>query len=195
MPDEINSYISVMTEITKITDLPPAVERFVLKWGDMGSAWGVNRSVAQIHALLFLSERPLTAEEISDRLSIARSNVSTSLKELLVWNLIRRVPMRGDRRDHFEAEGDIWELVMRIAIGRKMREIDPVIATLRASLAEGERDVRVGSHARKRIAAMLDFTTAADRWFEQMLSLPRGKLNLLMKLGAKVARILPGAKS
>ena len=116
-----------MTEITKTSDrLPPAIERFILKWGDMGSAWGVNRSVSQIHALLYLAGRPLTAEDISDALGIARSNVSNSLKELMTWGLIRRVPIRGDRRDHFEAEGDIWELVTRIAIGRKAREIDPV---------------------------------------------------------------------
>lgn len=92
-----------MTEITDIRELPAAVERFVLHWGDMGSHWGVNRSVSQIHALLYLSERPLTAEDIAEALGMARSNVSTSLKELLAWNLIRRVPLNGDRRDHFEA--------------------------------------------------------------------------------------------
>ncbi len=174
--------------------MPPAVERFVLKWGDMGGAWGVNRSVSQIHALLYLMGRPLTAEDIADTLGIARSNVSTSLKELLAWNLIRRVPIRGDRRDHFEAEGDIWELVTRIAIGRKAREIDPVIETLRASLAEAERDDRVGPEAKKRLADMLDFTTSADRWFGQMLALPRGKLKMLMRLGARVAQLLPSGK-
>jgi DNA-binding transcriptional regulator GbsR (MarR family) len=184
-----------MTEITKISDrMPPAIERFVLKWGDMGSAWGVNRSVAQIHALLYLVGRPLKAEDISDALGIARSNVSNSLKELLGWNLIRRVPLRGDRRDHFEAEGDIWELVTRIAIGRKAREIDPVIETLRACLSEAQGDAHVEPDAKKRLAEMLDFTTAADRWFQQMLSLPRGKLKLLMRLGAKVAQLLPSGK-
>jgi DNA-binding transcriptional regulator GbsR (MarR family) len=184
-----------MTEITELSDrIPAAVERFVLKWGDMGSAWGVNRSVAQIHALLYLTSRPLTAEDISEALGIARSNASNSLKELLAWNLIRRVPIRGDRRDHFEAEGDIWELVTRIAVGRKAREIDPVIGTLRACLSEAQEDPRVGPEARKRLAEMLDFTSAADRWFQQMLSLPRGKLKMLMKLGAKVARFLPSGK-
>ena len=144
------SYISVMTEITKTSDrLPPAVERFVLKWGDMGSAWGVNRSVSQIHALLYLAGRPLTAEDIADSLGIARSNVSNSLKELMGWGLIRRVPIRGDRRDHFEAEGDIWELVTRIAIGRKAREIDPVVETLRACLADAQSDPRVDALAKK----------------------------------------------
>lgn len=184
-----------MTEITKNSDrLPFAVERFVLKWGDMGSAWGVNRSVSQIHALLYLAGRPLTAEDIADSLGIARSNVSNSLKELMGWGLIRRVPIRGDRRDHFEAEGDIWELVTRIAIGRKAREIDPVVETLRACLSEAQSDPRVDVLAKKRLSEMLEFTSAADRWFQQMLSLPRGKLKTLMKLGAKVAKILPSAK-
>ena len=115
--------------MTEITDnrkhLPLALERFVLHWGEMGGQWGVNRSVSQIHALLYLSERPLTADEIADTLGLARSNVSNSIKELLGWNLIRRVPIRGDRRDHFEAETDIWEVFLRIAAGRKEREIDP----------------------------------------------------------------------
>src|SRR6516165_6236927 len=103
-----------MTEITdKPATLPPAVERFVLQWGDMGGHWGVNRSVSQIHALLYLSERPLTAEDIADELGLARSNVSNSIKELLTWNLIRRIPVKGDRREHFEAEADVWEMFTR----------------------------------------------------------------------------------
>src|SRR3954454_20174655 len=131
--------ISVMTEISLATKpLPPALERFVLHWGDMGSQWGVNRSVAQIQALLYLSERPLTAEQIAETLVMARSNVSNSLKELLGWRLIRRVPIMSDRRDHFEAETDIWEVFTRIAAGRKEREIDPAIAALKACLAEAE---------------------------------------------------------
>jgi DNA-binding transcriptional regulator GbsR (MarR family) len=185
-----------MTEIAEICgDLPPALERFVLKWGDMGVVWGVNRSVSQIHALLYLMGRPMTAEEIASSLGIARSNVSTSLKELISWNLVRRVPIRGGRRDHFEAEGDIWQLVMRIAAGRKAREIDPVAETLRACSDEAEDDARVSATARKRLREMLDFTTAADRWFQQMLGLPHSKLRLLMRLGAKVAQFLPQAKS
>src|SRR5438874_3959623 len=134
------SDISVMTEITeKTSKLPSAAERFVLHWGEMGGQWGVNRSVSQIHALLYLSERPLTADEIADTLGLARSNVSNSIKELLGWNLIRRVPIRGDRRDHFEAETDVWEVFLRIAAGRKEREIDPAIAVLKACSADAER--------------------------------------------------------
>lgn len=187
-----------MTEISNETQqnpqLPPALETFILQWGDMGNAWGVNRSVAQIHALLYLSSKPVTAEDIAGTLGIARSNVSNSLKELLTWNLIRRVPVRGDRRDHYEAETDIWEVVTRIAIGRKAREIDPVIAVLRACAEQAERDARIAPEARARIGEMLDFTTSVDRWFTQMLAVPRGTLKTMLKLGSKIAALIPGRK-
>ncbi len=111
-----------MTETTAKKKLPAAVERFILHWGDMGDEWGVNRSVSQIHGLLYLAEAPMTADDIAETLGMARSNVSNSIKELLSWNLIRRVPILGDRRDHFEAETDIWEVAARIAAGRKERE-------------------------------------------------------------------------
>src|SRR3954471_16020235 len=144
-----SSDISVMTEITdNRKPLPLAIDRFVLHWGEMGGQWGVNRSVSQIHALLFLSEKPMTAEDIADALVLARSNVSNSIKELMGWNLIRRVPIRGDRRDHFEAETDTWEIFLRIAAGRKEREIDPAVAVLRACSADAERDGSVKPTAR-----------------------------------------------
>src|ERR1700694_3186899 len=111
--------ISVMTETTDKKKLPAAVERFILHWGDMGDEWGVNRSVSQIHGLLYLAEAPMTADDIADTLGMARSNVSNSIKELLSWNLIRRVPILGDGPDHFEAETDIWEVAARIAAGRQ----------------------------------------------------------------------------
>ena len=139
-----------MTEITeKPAKLPEAIERFVLHWGDMGGQWGVNRSVSQIHALLYLSERPLTAEEIAASLGLARSNVSTSIRELMARNLIRRVPVKGDRREHFEAETDLWEIAMRIAAVRKEREIDPAVEALRACVAEAERDRQAASGRRQ----------------------------------------------
>src|SRR6202158_1151276 len=125
--------MSVMTEITvRSQKLPPAVEQFVLRWGDMGGQWGVNRSVAQIQALLYLSDRSMTAEKIAETLGMARSNVSNSIRELLSWKLIRRVPVLGDRRDHYEAETDIWEVAARIAAGRKERESGPGGAAVRA---------------------------------------------------------------
>jgi len=180
-----------MTEITaESRKLPAAVERFILHWGDMGGQWGVNRSVAQIHALLYLSERPLTAEEIAETLDMARSNVSNSLRELGTWKLVRRVPMLGDRRDHFEAETDLWEMVTRIAQGRKEREIDPAAAALRACLAEAEGDPRISPVARKRLAEMEDFVRTVNRWYEQMLNVPAPKIMALIRMGSKVASLV-----
>jgi DNA-binding transcriptional regulator GbsR (MarR family) len=191
--------ISVMTEMSKISDsakqLPAALEKFILHWGDMGSQWGVNRTVAQIHALLFVSERPLTADEIAAALGVARSNVSNSIRELLGWELIRRVPIRGDRRDHFEAESDIWELVRRIAAGRKAREIDPALAALRACVADAEGDTSVHPVASRRLKEMLEFTRTVDRWYAQMLAIPKPKLAALIRLGAKVIRFLPAGRA
>ncbi|GJD96476.1 GbsR/MarR family transcriptional regulator [Methylobacterium iners] len=181
-----------MTEETVVTgSLPAAVERFVLHWGDLGGQWGVNRSVAQIHALLYLSERPLTADEIAGTLGIARSNVSTSLRELLGWNLIRRVPVMGERRDHFAAETDLWEMVTRIAAGRKEREIDPAIAALRVCVAEADGDPAVGAVAQRRLRAMLEFTETMEGWYGQMLNVPRGTLSKLIRLGGRIVKFLP----
>jgi DNA-binding transcriptional regulator GbsR (MarR family) len=184
-----------MTEITAIKHkLPVAVEEFVLQWGDLGGQWSVNRSVSQIHALLYLAELPMTAEDIAETLGLARSNVSNSIKELLNWNLIRRVPVRNDRRDHFEAETDVWEIAARIAAGRKQREIDPALAALGNCLAKADGDARISPLVRKRLKAMHDFTETADRWYSQMLGLSRGKREMLMKLGGKIASFLPAAK-
>jgi DNA-binding transcriptional regulator GbsR (MarR family) len=180
-----------MTETTVRTrQLPAAVERFVLHWGDMGDEWGVNRSVAQIHALLYLSDRPLAAEEIADLLELARSNVSNSIRELLAWNLIRRVPIRGDRRDHFEAETDLWEIVTRIAAGRKEREIDPAVAALQACVRDAEGDPSLHPVARRRLNEMLDFVETMDRWYAQMVTVPKPKLAALIRLGARIVRLL-----
>ena len=180
-----------MTETTGKKKLPAVVERFILHWGDMGDEWGVNRSVSQIHGLLYLSERPQTAEEIADRLGMARSNVSNSLKELLGWDLVRRVPVLGDRRDHFEAETDIWEIAARIAAGRKQREIDPALQALRACVAEADSDAKVSPVAKARLKDMLQFTETVDGWFTQMMTVPRAKLIALLRLGAKVVADLP----
>lgn len=189
-----------MTEITKIDDalrprdLAPAIEHFVLQWGDMGGKWGVNRSVAQIHALLYVSERPLTAEHIAERLGLARSNVSNSIKELQAWNLIRRVPIRGDRREHFEAEADPWEIFARIAAGRKEREIDPAIAALRICRAEAEGDSKISPVALARINALLEFVDTMDRWYGQMKVIPRSQIAAMVRLGAKVVSLLSFGK-
>ena len=189
------SDISVMTEITGKKKLPPAVERFVLHWGDMGDEWGVNRSVSQIHGLLYLSEAPITADDIADTLGMARSNVSNSIKELLSWNLIRRVPIMGDRRDHYEAETDIWEVAARIAAGRKVREIDPAVEALRACVVDAADDPTISPVASKRLKEMLAFTELVDRWYSQMLNVPRPRLMALMRLGEKIVSFLPMGKS
>jgi DNA-binding transcriptional regulator GbsR (MarR family) len=184
-----------MTEITGKRKLSPVVERFVLQWGDMGDAWGVNRSVSQIHGLLYLAEAPMTAEDIADTLGMARSNVSNSIKELMVLNLIRRVPILGDRRDHFEAEADIWEMAVRIAAARKEREIDPAIAALRACVSEAADDPAVSALAGRRLKDMLAFTELVERWYTQMLNVPRPRLVALIKLGEKIVGFLPAGKS
>lgn len=178
-----------MTEITaKSVRLPAAIERFVVAWGEMGEVWGVNRSVSQIHALLYVSDRPLTAEEIAERLRLARSNVSTSLRELMGWSLVRRVPVLGDRRDFYEAEADIFEMVRRIAAGRKAREIDPAIAALRQCLAAAEGDAGVSGEARRRFRAMLALTEDVAKSFDEVLQLPTPVLQRLIKMGGAVAR-------
>jgi DNA-binding transcriptional regulator GbsR (MarR family) len=171
------------------------MERFVLHWGDLGGRWGVNRSVAQIHALLYVSEHPRTAEDIADLLGIARSNVSTSLKELLAWNLIRRVPIKGDRRDHFEAEADVWEMFKRVSAGRKEREFDPAIAALRACVAEAQNDPSVHAVANERLKGLLDFVETLDRWYAQMLGVPKQKLSALIRLGTRIVSLLPGGRT
>ena len=185
-----------MTEIAdKAATLPVAVQQFVLHWGEMGGQWGVNRSVAQIHALLYLSDRPLNAEEISETLRIARSNTSNSLKELLGWKLIRRAPVMGDRRDHYVAEVDLMQMLTRIAQGRKEREIDPAVAALRICSAEADDDPRISDVARERIAAMQDFVVTIDDWYQQMIAVPPGRLMLLIRMGKRVLSFLPKPKS
>jgi DNA-binding transcriptional regulator GbsR (MarR family) len=184
-----------MTEMTDVrVELPRAIERFVLQWGDLGGQWGVNRTVGQIHALLYLSGRPLAADEISDRLGVARSNVSNSLKELLGWKLIRRVPVLGDRRDFFEAENDLWEILLRIVEGRKEREIDPAITALRDCAADANSDSKIDPTAAKRLQEMLAFVESLNRWYEQVRELPKEKLATLVKLGGRIANIITFGK-
>jgi len=180
-----------MTETTVHSqNLPAAVQEFVLRWGDLGGQWGVNRSVAQIQALLYLSDRPLTAEEIADTLGLARSNVSNSIKELTGWKLVRRVPVLGDRRDHFEAEADLWQILTRIAQGRKEREIDPAVAAINSVLAQAEGDPKISKVARARLNEMQDFMTTLDGWFGQMLNVEPTVLMRLIKLGTRVVHLL-----
>ena len=181
-----------MTETSQTQKLPPAVERFVLHWGEMGTVWGTNRSVGQIHALLYLSETPLTAEDLAATLGLARSNVSNSLKELLGWNLIQRVSIMGDRRDFYSAETDVLEIVTRIAEGRKARELDPTLAVLKTCATEAGNDRFINPTARLRMEAMRDFVEMVDVWSADIRKVPRSKLVTLMKLGSAIARFIPG---
>ena len=122
--------------------LTPTMHRCVLHWGEMAGRWGVSRSVAQIHALLFLAPAPLTADEIAETLNVARSNVSVSLKELQAWDLVSVTHQLGDRRDYFQARKDIWEVLTMIMDGRKKREIDPTLQMLRECFADAKKDRR-----------------------------------------------------
>ncbi len=181
-----------MTEISNNTSkLPPAVEQMVLRWGDLGGQWGVNRSVAQIQALLFLSDSPLTAEDIAETLGMARSNVSNSLRELLTWKLIHRVPVMGDRRDHYEAETDLWQMATKVAQGRKEREIDPMVSAIRDTMALlKENDSTVSAKVKDRLHRMHEFVTTVDSWYQQMLQVPPETLMGLIRMGAKVVSLL-----
>jgi DNA-binding transcriptional regulator GbsR (MarR family) len=174
-----------------LTDHPDA-KAFILHWGEMGTQWGVNRSVSQVHALLYLSDTPQTADAIVDALTLARSNVSTALKELQGYRIVRRVHVEGDRRDHFVAETDLWDMLLRIVEERKRREIDPTIALLGELAARLRDDTSAPPHVRDRIARMHDFLGTLGGWYDQVRVLPKPTLVTLMKLGSKVARLIPG---
>ncbi len=183
--------ISVMTEITeKNSTLSPALERFILHWGDMGATWGVNRSVAQVHALLLVCDQPIPAEEIAEKLGLARSNVSNSVKELTSWNLVRRVPVRGDRRDHFAAEGDVWEMVARIVEMRKAREIDPAKAVLSACLKDAREDPATNPAAVQRLGDVAELIDVFDGWYGQVKDVPKETLLPLIRMGSTAVDIM-----
>ena len=153
--------------------LTPVMEKYILHWGEMGTRWGVNRTVAQIQALLFLSTRPMNAEEITETLNVARSNVSTSIRELQSWGLVKTVPVLGDRREHFETLHDPW---------------DPTLTLLRECVLESEADKETPEEVKARIRAVMNFLDTLDSWYAQIKGLPRPTLIKLIKLGAKVQR-------
>ncbi len=166
--------------------------KFILHWGEMGHRWGINRAMAQVHALLYLSPEPLCAEVISETLSIARSSVSTSLRELQAWGVVKVAHVLGDRRDHFDAEKDVWALFRIILDERKRREIDPTIEILRECMNDEEHDD--DAYSRERIADMLDFFETTSGWYHTMGRLPRSALIRLVKMGDKLPKAL-GLKS
>ncbi|MCD9458606.1 GbsR/MarR family transcriptional regulator [Marinibactrum halimedae] len=172
--------------------ITPLMEKYILHWGEMGTRWGVNRTVSQIHALLYLSSEPLHAEDISSLLSVARSNVSTSLKELQSWNLVEVSHVMGDRRDHFRVKGDTWEMLLTIIEERKRREIDPTLTMLRQCELEMDDDKETPNSVKEKIRNMNQFISTLASWYEQVSSLPKSTLITLMNMGAKVAKLIPG---
>jgi len=173
--------------------LPPTLQKFILHWGEMGTRWGVNRTVAQVHALLFVSPEPLHAEAISEALSVARSNVSTSLRELHAWGVVRVVHVLGDRREYFEAVKDVWEMFQFIIEQRKQREVDPTLAVLRNCVAESRERPPLDAHARERLIELLDFFEMTTRWYEQIRRVPRSTLTRFARMGDRVTKLLDTA--
>ncbi|MEO8153955.1 MAG: MarR family transcriptional regulator [Rhizobacter sp.] len=170
-------------------DLSPTLSRFVLHWGEMGTRWGVNRTVAQIHALLYITGRPMHAEELTDTLGVARSNVSNSIRELQGWNLVRLVHIAGDRRDHFETSTHVWELFRIIVRERQRREIAPTIEVLAELLADPAIS-RDPAEAKRRMRETLEFLQTLTAWSDEMLRLDTETLSKVLKLGAKVKKLL-----
>lgn len=165
-------------------------QKFILHWGEMGTRWGVNRTVAQIHALLFLANRPLSAEDIAESLGVARSNVSNSIKELQSWNLIRVTHLMGDRRDHFVALQDVWEIFRVIVEERKRREIDPTLTMLRECAIEGSSDTALEAASLARMNEVLGFLDMLGASYDDYKHLPPATLQRFLKMGGKVARFL-----
>jgi DNA-binding transcriptional regulator GbsR (MarR family) len=178
-------------------NLTPVAQKFILHWGEMGTRWGINRTVAQVHALLFLSPKPLQAEEIASTLSVARSNVSTSLRELQGWGIVRVVHVLGDRRDHFESVKDVWEIFRIVAEERKRRELDPTVRVVQECVDELRGAAHADKYTRERLESMLEFLTVMTGLFEEAVRMPasalkgivklRGKMNSLFSAGPKKA--------
>jgi DNA-binding transcriptional regulator GbsR (MarR family) len=169
--------------------LSPSVSRFVLHWGEMGARWGVNRTVAQIHALLYISGRPMHADEIVETLEVARSNVSNSLRELQGWSLVRLVHLGGDRRDHYETSTHVWELMRTIVRERQKREVAPTIGVLQQLLSEpAMRQEPVD--VKRRMEETLELLETLTAWSEEMLKLDTETLSQVLKLGARIKKLL-----
>lgn len=172
-------------------ELSDVARKFVVHWGEMGSAWGVNRTVSQIHALLFFHGRPLHAEEIAETLGVARSNVSNSLKELVNWKLIRVTQILGDRRDYFETSSDVWELFRTVVRERKEREFDPTTRMLAELVAQpGFTDE--APDAQDRVRETLRLMQALGSWSDEMLRLSPSTLEKVLRLGASVQKFVRG---
>src|SRR5438067_13589592 len=156
--------------------------QYVLHWGEMGTRWGINRTVAQIHALLFLSPKPMPADEIAETLNVARSNVSTSIRELVSWGIVRPVHVLGERREHYESMKDVWEMFRLIIEQRKRREVDPTREILRQCLADLDPKEVGADYTRERLAAMAGFFEAVTELYDQMKRLPTGTVRKMLRM-------------
>jgi len=174
--------------------LTPVEQKFILHWGEMGTRWGINRTVAQVHALLFVSPKPLHAEEIATTLAVARSNVSTSLRELQGWGIVRIAHVLGDRRDHFESVKDVWEIFRIVAQERKRREIDPTLRVLQECVSELKTSGSGAAYTRQRLEEMLDFLTTTSGLFEECITVPVGALKGMVRLRGKMKVLLQAGK-
>jgi DNA-binding transcriptional regulator GbsR (MarR family) len=170
-------------------ELSPALSRFVLHWGEMGARWGVSRTVAQIHALLYVTGQPMPADDICEALGVARSNASTSLRELQNWNLVRLVHLADDRRDHFTTSTHVWELMRTIVRERQRREIAPTIGVLHELLAD-PAIVHERAAVTKRLADTLELLETLTAWGDEMLRLDTATLMKVLKLGARIQKLL-----
>lgn len=170
--------------------MTPAVEKYVLHWGEMGTRWGTNRTVAQIQALLYLSPRPLRADEIVDLLSVARSNVSTSIRELQSYRLVRMTHVLGDRRDYFESLHDVWELFRVIIEQRKQRELNPTLAMLKSCASEVDNEQETDPITKERIHNMLEFVDSTSRWYDEISGVPTSTLTKLMAMGKRITKLV-----
>jgi DNA-binding transcriptional regulator GbsR (MarR family) len=170
--------------------MTPAVEKYVLHWGEMGTRWGTNRTVAQIQALLYLSPKPLRADEIVDLLSVARSNVSTSIRELQSYRLVRMTHVLGDRRDYFESLHDVWELFRVIIEQRKQRELNPTLAMLKSCASEVDNEQETDPITKERIHNMLEFVDSTSRWYEEISGVPTSTLTKLMAMGNRITKLV-----
>ena len=175
--------MSVTTAIT------PVRQQFVLHWGEMGSRWGINRTVAQVHALLHLAAAPLPADAIADTLGVARSNASASLRELQGWGIVRAVHVLGDRRTHFESIADVWELFRTIVEQRKRREVDPTLELLRKAIAELDRAKSPDRVTRQRLQELLEFFETITALYEEVRHMPPGALRSVARMRAKVRKL------